>query len=169
MFALFQVFVMIPAHPTPCQRSQDVSAHCCVLPSPRMTLPHLPKHTPAWDLSLCLPRGSSPLHPGHSVVNQSHSSHESGLADPNPSPPDTAAQFHHPGSSICRCRSLSSTAFLLLFLWRTASALHSSGRHHLLCEVFLDHTISPNPDISPNLALPFPGASQSSSTRVFIL
>lgn len=69
----------------------------------------------------------------------------------------------HPGFSICRCGSLSSTAILILFLWRTASALHSSAPHHLFCETFLDHTISRNPDISPNLALPC--ASQSSSTK----
>lgn len=70
----------------------------------------------------------------------------------------------HPTSGICRCGSLSSMTILILFLWRTASALHSSAPHHLLCEAFLDHTIFPNLAISLNLALLC--ASQSSSTKV---
>lgn len=108
---------------------------------------------------LLIRRISSP--PFWPCDRQCHSSGGSGVLDPDPNPPTQPPSSRpflplphtHPTFNFVPAAAFLPWTFL--FLWRTASGLHSGAQHHLLSEAFLDHTVSPNPHISPDLALAF--------------
>lgn len=114
----------------------------------------------------------------------SHDCHQSGLPDTNLNPPLTLSRTHkpwplrpssrplllvpvtNPRSSICIHSCFLDSSPYLIYLENTYFILHNAAQRYLLCDAFLGHSTSPNPDeLCPSL----PCALHSSSNKTLTL